>query len=55
MRCDYPAIFTPCLEKDGFTVEVPDQGKDIPKSSNLSDIIVKDGSFKQLLILDLKV
>lgn len=35
MKLVYPAVFTPCIEKEGYTVEVPDlpgcvtEGKDI--------------------------
>lgn len=24
MKLVYPAVFTPCIEKEGYTVEVPD-------------------------------
>ena len=31
MKLVYPAIFTPCIEKCGYTVEVPD----LPGSGNI--------------------
>lgn len=84
MKLIYPAIFTPCEENSGYTVEVPDlpgcitegstlvesiemgtdaasgwllgeleDGNDIPKPSDHKDIAVKDGSFINLLVLDM--
>ena len=84
MKLIYPAIFTPCEEKAGYTVEVPDlpgcvsegdtlieaiemgtdaasgwlldeleDGNDIPKPSKHEDINVEDGSFINLLVLDM--
>ena len=84
MKLVYPAVFTPCIEKEGFTVVVPDlpgcvsegdsladaiemgtdaasgwvldeleEGNNIPKASDLSDIEVEEGSFKSLIVLDM--
>ena len=39
MKLIYPAIFTPCMEKDGFTVSVPDLPGCITEGDNLSDSI----------------
>lgn len=84
MKLLYPAIFTPCIEKEGYTVEVPDlpgcvtegdslidaiemgidaasgwvlseleDGNNIPKAHNIEEISVPEGSFCNLLILDM--
>ena len=84
MKLVYPAILTPCLEKDGYTVVVPDlpgcvseggnladaiemgtdaacgwvlgeleDGNDIPAPTNFESIQVTDGSFVNLLVLDM--
>lgn len=84
MKLIYPAIFTPCLEKEGFTVEVPDlpgcvtegdsladaidmavdaasgwilgeleEGKPYPSASDHSNITAPDGSFVNLIVLDI--
>lgn len=39
MKLVYPAIFTPCLEKDGFTVEVPDLPGCVTEGDSLADAI----------------
>lgn len=39
MKLVYPAIFTPCLEKDGFTVEVPDLPGCVTEGESLVDAI----------------
>lgn len=84
MKLIYPAIFTPCLEKDGYTVEVPDlpgcvtegtdlinaiemavdaasgwvldeleNGNEVPTASNQKDLSVTEGSFVNLIILNM--
>ncbi len=84
MKLIYPAIFTPCEESSGYTVEVPDlpgcvsegatlveaiemgtdaasgwvlgeleDGNDIPAPSDHQDIALPDGSFINLLVLDM--
>lgn len=84
MKLVYPAIFTPCLEKEGYTVVVLDlpgcvsegdtlidsismgtdaacgwvldemeEGNSIPPSSHYNDITVEEGSFINLLVLDM--
>jgi predicted RNase H-like HicB family nuclease len=84
MKLIYPAIFTPCLEKEGYTVVVPDlagcvsegdsliqaidmgtdaacgwvlgeleDGNSIPSPTPHDKIPVKDGSFVNLLVLDM--
>ena len=84
MKLIYPAIFTPCIEKEGYTVVVPDlpgcvteghslvdaidmgtdaasgwilgeleEGKAFPKPSSHDEIIPEEGSFVQLLVLDI--
>lgn len=35
----YPAIFTPCIDKNGYTVEVPDLPGCISEGASLSDAI----------------
>lgn len=39
MKLVYPAIFTPCIDHDGFTVEVPDLPGCISEGSSLADAI----------------
>lgn len=39
MKLVYPAIFTPCLEKEGFTVEVPDLPGCVTEGDSLADAI----------------
>ena len=84
MKLVYPAIFTPCIEKEGYTVEVPDlpgcvtegdsladaidmavdaasgwilgeleDGNSYPAASEYGDISAPDGSFVNLLVLDM--
>jgi len=84
MKLIYPAIFTPCEEKEGYTVVVPDlpgcvtEGRDlinaiemaidaasgwvldeledghpVPASSSPASVIVPDGSFMNMIILDM--
>ncbi len=84
MKLIYPAIFTACEEKEGYTVEVPDllgcvtegdslsdaiemgtdaasgwilteleEGRSYPKASEQTDIIIPEGSFASLLVLDI--
>lgn len=84
MKLIYPAIFTPCLEKEGYTVVVPDlpgcvtegdsllnaidmgvdaasgwilgeleDGNNIPAPSSHEDISCDEGSFVNLLVLDM--
>ena len=84
MKLIYPAIFTPCIEKEGYTVVVPDlpgcvtegdslinaiemgtdaasgwilgeleDGNNFPKPTSHDEIIVEDGSFVNLLVLDI--
>lgn len=35
MKLVYPAIFTPCIEKSGYTVEVPDLPGCVTEGNNL--------------------
>jgi predicted RNase H-like HicB family nuclease len=84
MKLIYPAIFTPCLEKEGYTVSVPDlpgcvsegdslihaiemgtdaacgwilgeleDGKTIPAPTPHEQIPLENGSFVNLLVLDI--
>lgn len=84
MKLVYPAIFTPCLESDGYTVVVPDlpgcvtegsslldaidmgvdaacgwilgeleEGNDFPKPTPHDKIATEEGSFVNLLVLDI--
>lgn len=84
MKLVYPAIFTPCLESEGYTVVVPDlpgcvtegsslldaidmgvdaasgwilgeleEGNDIPKPTPHNEITTEEGSFINLLVLDI--
>ncbi len=84
MKLIYPAIFTPCEEKEGYTVVVPDlpgcvtegnslidaiemgtdaasgwilgeleDGNDIPKPSQHHELHPQEGSFINLLVLDM--
>lgn len=84
MKLVYPAIFTPCLEKEGYTVVVPDlpgcvsegdslvdaidmgtdaacgwilgeleEGNDIPKPTPHDEVKTEEGSFVNLLVLDI--
>jgi predicted RNase H-like HicB family nuclease len=84
MKLIYPAIFTPCLEKEGYTVEVPDlpgcisegnslieaiemgtdaasgwilleleSGNSYPAPSDHMNLSVTEGSFINLLVLDI--
>lgn len=39
MKLVYPAIFTPCLENEGYTVEVPDLPGCVTEGSSLVDAI----------------
>lgn len=39
MKLVYPAIFTPCLEKEGYTVEVPDLPGCVTEGESLTDAI----------------
>lgn len=39
MKLIYPAIFTPCLESDGFTVVVPDLAGCVTEGSSLENAI----------------
>lgn len=39
MKLLYPAIFTPCLEHDGYTVEVPDLPGCVSEGENLAEAI----------------
>lgn len=40
MRLIYPAIFYPCREKDGYTVEVPDLPGCVSEGDSLADAIL---------------
>lgn len=84
MKLIYPAIFTPCLEKEGYTVVVPDlpgcvsegdslidaidmgtdaasgwilgeleDGNSIPSPTPHDQLVVAQGSFANLLVLDI--
>ena len=84
MKLVYPAIFTPCQELSGFTVEVPDlpgcitegrtlaeaiemgvdaasgwildemeDGNTYPTASDYQEVHAPDGSFVNLLVLDI--
>lgn len=84
MKLVYPAIFTPCKDLSGYTVELPDlpgcvtegrslveaiemgidaaggwildemeDGSDYPSPSDFSTISCPDGSFINLLVLDM--
>lgn len=84
MKLVYPAIFTPCIEKEGYTVNVPDlpgcvsegsslvdaifmatdaasgwvlteleEGNSIPVATPLGSIVPENGSFVNLLVLDM--
>lgn len=39
MKLVYPAIFTPCVEKEGYTVTVPDLQGCVSEGSSLADAI----------------
>ena len=39
MKLVYPAVFTPCIEKEGYTVEVPDLPGCITEGKDLVDAI----------------
>ena len=39
MKLVYPAIFTPCIEKEGYTVTVPDLPGCVSEGSSLADAI----------------
>ncbi|MGN0321104.1 MAG: type II toxin-antitoxin system HicB family antitoxin [Lachnospira sp.] len=39
MKLVYPAIFTPCAEKEGYTVEVPDLPGCVTEGSDLAEAI----------------
>ena len=39
MKLVYPAIFTPCIEKCGYTVEVPDLPGCVTEGKDLADAI----------------
>lgn len=39
MKLVYPAVFTPCIEKDGYTVEVPDLPGCVSEGDSLADAI----------------
>lgn len=39
MKLVYPAVFTPCIEKEGFTVIVPDLPGCVSEGNSLSDAI----------------
>ena len=40
MKLVYPAIFSPCLEKDGYTVTVPDLPGCVTEGDSLADAIL---------------
>ena len=40
MKLIYPAIFSPCLEKDGYTVVVPDLPGCVTEGDSLADAIL---------------
>ena len=85
MKLIYPAIFTPCINKEGFTVEVPDlpgcvtegnslidaiematdaasgwildeleDGNPYPAPRDYTSVAVPDGSFVNLIVLDME-
>ena len=39
MKLVYPAVFTPCIEKEGYTVEVPDLPVCVTEGKDLVDAI----------------
>ena len=39
MKLVYPAVFTPCIEKEGYTVEVPDLPGCVTEGTDLVDAI----------------
>lgn len=39
MKLVYPAVFTPCIEKEGYTVEVPDIPGCVTEGKDLVDAI----------------
>ena len=39
MKLVYPAVFTPCIEKEGYTVEVPDLPGCVTEGKDLADAI----------------
>lgn len=39
MKLVYPAVFTPCIEKEGYTVEVPDLPGCVTEGKDLVDAI----------------
>lgn len=39
MKLVYPAVFTPCIEKEGYTVEVPDFPGCVTEGKDLVDAI----------------
>jgi predicted RNase H-like HicB family nuclease len=40
MKLIYPAVFYPCVDKDGYTVEVPDLPGCVSEGDSLADAIV---------------
>ncbi len=39
MKLTYPAVLTPCIDKEGYTVEVPDLPGCVTEGSDLADAI----------------
>ena len=42
MKLVYPAVFTPCIEKEGYTVEVPDLPGCVTEGKDLSLIHISE-------------
>lgn len=56
MKLVYPAIFSPCIEKEGYTVTVPDLPGCVSEGSSLAEAIemgTDADSFINLLVLDM--
>ena len=39
MKLVYPAILTPCIEKEGYTIEIPDLPGCISEGKDMADAI----------------
>ena len=56
MKLVYPAVFSPCLEKNGYTVTVPELPGCVTEGDSLADAIpiaLEAGEFISLLALDM--
>ena len=39
MKLVYPAVLTPCIEKEGYTIEIPDLPRCISEGKDMADAI----------------